>query len=76
MWHDMRDAVRENFPKPRPTTIDIKKYLEHVDENYISDAYHSLSIEGYQVSPDLIEKVRLGNGIPMLQSRIETTVVH
>lgn len=64
MWHDMRDIVRENFPKPRPTTIDIKGYLEQVDENYISDAYHSLSIEGYQVSPDLIEKVRSGQWNP------------
>lgn len=64
MWHDMRDIVRENFPKPRPMTIDIKGYLEQVDENYISDAYHSLSIEGYQVSPDLIEKVRSGQWNP------------
>ncbi|HAT2038333.1 TPA: cell filamentation protein Fic [Legionella pneumophila subsp. pneumophila] len=64
MWHDMRDTVRENFPKPRLTTIDIKKYIEQVDEKYISDAYHSLSIEGYQVSPDLIEKVRSGQWNP------------
>ena len=46
MWHEMRKIVRENFPKPHPTTIDIKGYLEQVDENYVSDAYHSLSIEG------------------------------
>lgn len=32
--------------------------LKQVEESYISDAYHSLSIEGYQVNPDLIEKVR------------------
>ena len=28
------------------------------------DAYHSLSIEGYRVSPELIEKVRVGNWKP------------
>lgn len=64
MWHEMRDIVRENFPKTHPTTIDIKGYLEQVDENYVSDAYHSLSIEGYHVSPDLIEKVRSGQWNP------------
>jgi len=60
MWHEMRETVRENFPTPSLKSIDINQYLEQVDENYISDAYHSLSIEGYQVSPDLIEKVRSG----------------
>ena len=27
---------------------------------YVNDAYHSLSIEGYRVSPELIERVRSG----------------
>jgi hypothetical protein len=31
---------------------------------YVSDAYHSLSIEGYKVSTALIEKVRSGNWNP------------
>ncbi len=31
---------------------------------YVTDAYHSLSIEGYQVSRDLIERVRAGNWNP------------
>lgn len=64
MWHDMREAVRENFLQSCPKTINIEKYLEQVEENYISDAYHSLSIEGYQVSPDLIEMVRSGQWNP------------
>jgi hypothetical protein len=25
---------------------------------YVTDAYHSLSIEGYRVTPELIERVR------------------
>ena len=36
-------------------------YLKFVEDNYRSDAYHSLSIEGYSVSPELIERVRAGN---------------
>ena len=35
-----------------------------VDDIYISDAYHSLSIEGYLVSPELIERVRSGHWDP------------
>jgi len=31
---------------------------------YVTDAYHSLSIEGYQVSPQLIEQVRRGHWDP------------
>ncbi len=64
MWHDMRQTVKENFLKSTPKTINIKKFLEQVEESYISDAYHSLSIEGYQVNPDLIEKVRSGQWDP------------
>jgi hypothetical protein len=39
-------------------------YLESVDDLYKSDAYHSLSIEGYSVTPALIERVRGGKWNP------------
>ncbi len=32
--------------------------MQHVDDVYVTDAYHSLSIEGYRVSTGLIERVR------------------
>ena len=35
-----------------------------IEELYTSDAYHSLSIEGYRVSPELIERVRSGDWNP------------
>jgi hypothetical protein len=35
-----------------------------MDEIYVTDAYHSPPIEGYQVSPELIEKVRSEVGNP------------
>ena len=38
--------------------------MRFVDEIYQSDAYHSLSIEGYSVSAELIERVRAGNWDP------------
>jgi Fic family protein len=35
-----------------------------VQEAYVTDAYHSLSIEGYRVTPALIERVRSGTWNP------------
>lgn len=54
----MRDVVLEDFPSPPGSPADIAVYLKHIEDNYISDAYHSLSIEGYRVSPELIEQAR------------------
>lgn len=64
MWEDMRGKVIELFPEAPGQVTDISGYLQSVDEKYSEDAYHSLSIEGYQVSPELIEKVRSGNWKP------------
>jgi Fic family protein len=38
--------------------------MKEVEEHYAEDAYHSLSIEGYRVTPELIEHVRGGNWNP------------
>jgi fido (protein-threonine AMPylation protein) len=64
MWESMRDAVIATFPKAPGLPKDTEAYLHHVDEIYKSDAYHSLSIEGYSVTPELIEKVRQGGWDP------------
>ena len=60
----MRQQVIDKFPKYPDLPTDIDKYLKKVDKIYITDAYHSLSIEGYRVTPELIEKVRRGNWNP------------
>lgn len=64
MWATMKEQVLENFPQMPKAVTDIESYLDHVDEKYLEDAYHSLSIEGYQVSRELIDKVRSGNWQP------------
>ncbi len=64
MWQMMRGIVIENFPKEPGLSKDISGYLKNVDDNYKYDAYHSLSIEGYRVSSELIEKVKTGNWNP------------
>jgi hypothetical protein len=59
-WADMRDAVIAAFPQPPPVSSAVKATLQDVEERYVADAYHSLSIEGYHVTADLIEQVRNG----------------
>ena len=60
MWQEMRDPIIERFPKSPEQPKNIDAYLRHVQEVYVADAYHSLSIEGYRVSPALIERVCSG----------------
>ena len=64
MWESMRGTVLNTFPPPPGPTLDRAAYLHFVDEIYQSDAYHSLSIEGYRVTLDLIERVRSENWRP------------
>ena len=64
MWHQMRRPVIERFPAPPGRPGDIEAYLRRVEETYVADAYHSLSIEGYRIDPALIERVRGGNWDP------------
>lgn len=60
MWHEMRSIVMEAFPKAPGIPVDKETFLEKIEELYTTDAYHSLSIEKYVVTPDLIERVRTG----------------
>jgi hypothetical protein len=60
MWQEMREPIIERFPVAPGLPKDIGSYLKHVEEIYVTDAYHSLSIEGYRVSADLIELVQSG----------------
>jgi fido (protein-threonine AMPylation protein) len=64
LWAMMRDDVTAVFPKAPGLPKNRDDYLRSVDDIYRSDAYHSLSIEGYTVTPALIEKVRQGDWDP------------
>lgn len=64
MWQQMRADIAGRFPGARRATGSTKQYLAHVDDIYVTDAYHALSIEGYRASPDLIERVRSGGWNP------------
>lgn len=57
MWSGWREDVLSVFPPPPGLAQSADAYLARVDERYVVDAYNSLSIEGYQVSDALIERV-------------------
>ena len=59
LWSTMRERVLALFPTagdafPRP----VEEVLKEIDEGYVADSYHSLSIEGYRVTEDLIRRIR------------------
>ena len=64
MWKTFREPVIATFPNAPGLPQDTRTYLSFVDDIYRQDAYHSLSIEGYRVTPELIERVRAGDWDP------------
>lgn len=64
MWESMRGPILNIFPTAPGLPGDSQAYLDKVEEIYVTDAYHSLSIEGYRVTPALINKVRSGDWNP------------
>jgi hypothetical protein len=64
LWQKMREPVIDRFPKAPGLPRNISAYMKRVGEAYVTDAYHSLSIEGYRVSTELIERVRGGKWNP------------
>ena len=64
LWQKMREPVIERFPPAPGLARDAKAYLKRVNDAYVTDAYHSLSIEGCRVTPELIDRVRSGTWNP------------
>ena len=64
MWNLMRNVVEEIMPEPPGLHADTKKVVSVIEETYKQDAYHSLSIEGYQVTEELIAKIESGEWDP------------
>jgi len=64
LWTKMRPTALDLSPAPPKRPPVTAHYLAFVDDVFLSDAYHSLSIEGYNVTPELVERVRAGNWMP------------
>ena len=64
LWETMRDPTLESFDLRSKPIADFDRLLERVEATQVEDAYHSLSIEGYRVTPDLIARIREGRWDP------------
>ncbi len=69
LWQKMREPVIARFPKAPGLPRNVDAYMKGVEKAYVTDAYHSLSIEGYRVSTELIERVRSGSWNPDANDR-------
>jgi len=68
MWRQMRQSILDlyegQYPEFNFNVRPIDETLAMISEVYVHDAYNSLSIEGYQVTPDLIVRVSNGDWSP------------
>lgn len=66
MWNNFRIDVIKLFPEPlvRVEDLDAEIIINRIRGNINEDAYHSLSIEGYRVTDDLIKRIRSGEWNP------------
>lgn len=64
MWAAMRGDVIKAFPPAPGLPAAPAAYMAAVKDAYVRDAYNSLSIEGYRVTNELIERVASGGWNP------------
>jgi hypothetical protein len=57
-------ADHRTLPESARLARDINAYMKRVGDAFVTDAYHSLSIEGYRVTTELIERIRSGTWNP------------
>jgi len=61
MWKSMRATILNEFPPPSRKNEGTEQVVAQIEDVYVHDAYHSLSIEGYRVSEELIAKIARGD---------------
>ena len=64
LWERYSTQITKLTANIQPRDIDVKTLLTELEEKYTEDAYHSLSIEGYRVTTELIDKIKDGNWNP------------
>ncbi|RAR99354.1 Fic/DOC family protein [Ensifer adhaerens] len=64
LWAKMSQDALQTVSVEGTQFNDIDSYMSDIEERYVADALNSLSIEGYQVSEDLIERVQSGDWNP------------
>jgi len=61
--------VIEAFPHSPGLLRNKAAYMKGVEEAYVTDAWHSLSIAGYRVTASLIERARRGSWNPEITNK-------
>lgn len=69
LWQQMRNDILKIAPKEPGKNKIIKTYFSRLEKIYVNDAYNSLSIEGYDVSIELITKIANGDWNPEQSSQ-------
>lgn len=64
MWHSWREEVYAIGKELQFGTPDANAIEEEMEDKRKRDTYHSLSIEGYRVTDELIERVSNGDWLP------------
>jgi hypothetical protein len=57
MWESMRSNIIDIFGDAPNTIKDSSRIMKEIEDRYKADAYNSLSIEGYKITEQLIDKV-------------------
>lgn len=64
LWNRYASIIEEASLNTECKPINTQSVLAELEEKYTQDAYHSLSIEGYKVTTELIEKIKHGEWNP------------
>lgn len=64
MWQQMREPILSIFPREPGQSKTSKQYFTQLEKIFVYDAYNSLSIEGYEVSEELIARIANGKWNP------------
>lgn len=67
LYDHLAGPIRGTGPKIKPLA-DPRAVLQAMDRGYKEDAYHSLTIEGYRVTREMIDRIARGEWNPMANS--------
>ena len=63
-WLRQRSRIFECHPPPPGSAVGPEAFFPAMDAGYAADAFHSLSLEGYRVTSNLIERTRAVDWAP------------
>lgn len=58
-WQNMRGAILETFPQSQ-TPLSPEDWLDRAQKLSVMDAYHALTMEGYDLFPRHVERIAVG----------------